>query len=275
MVPLDNDSLKIAFKEGNKLAKILGISQDYFNVKKVDRDMTYSILSPALTVCDVGGASGIDGLPISKHVNFTVILDINLDALKLGKMRAYELGLRSKIDFIKASAIKLPFRGKALNLVTCFSVLDHLPNKKSAQTAIFEFARVILYRGHVVITLPNTLFLLGTVIMKVKYLTESDAFFEQRFTPKELLTMATLAGLTPINFGSSYPSIIGDCILKNNLPKIVNKLPTELLNVLLRLSERIFELAERISYLKLVAPRVGYLFQKSNHSDFSQRSSSE
>lgn len=159
--------------------------KDLYNAKKVDRDLSYPFIEDFFIVCDVGGASGVDTFPIAKLASFTIDLDVDLSSLKIGKNHADEIGISRKIFFIGASASDLPFRSNILNMITCFSVLDHLPGKKSAQRAISEFSRVIRFKGYITITVPNKLFLFGTLLMRIKKYTDEDAYFEQRFTPKE------------------------------------------------------------------------------------------
>lgn len=235
------------------------IPKDYYNAKKVDRDLSRPFIKDFFIVCDVGGASGVDTFPIAKLAYFTINLDVNLSALKIGKKRADETGISNKLSFICASATDLPIRSKILDMITCFSVIDHLPGKKSAQRAISEFSRVVRRKGYTSITVPNMLFLLGTLSMRIKQYIDNDAYFEQRFTPKELNYMIKSVGLTPIYFDSRYPTIIGNHLLKYNFPKIIRKVPIKLLYPFMQLWEKIFGILQSVSWLKLCGARIGYL----------------
>ena len=237
----------------------LTIPKDYFIAKKVDRDLSYPFIKDFFIVCDVGGASGIDTFPISKRAYFTIDLDVNLNQLKIAKMRADDFEISNKLGFLGASATDLPFRSKILDMITCFSVIDHIPGKENAQRAISEFSKVVRHEGFVTITVPNNLFLLGTLMMGIKKYIGEDAYFEQRFSPKELQNMIKSAGLTPIIFDSHYPTVVAYTLLKWNCPKIIQKVPTRLLYPTLMLAAKIFEIIQHVPWLKLFGARMGYL----------------
>lgn len=235
------------------------IPKDYFKAKKVDRDLSHPFIKDFFIVCDVGGASGIDTFPIAKRAYFTIDLDVDLNALNIAKIRANDIEISNNLVFICASATELPFRKKILDMITCFSVIDHIPGKENAQKAISEFSRVVRHGGFVTITVPNNLFLLGTLSMKIKQYTDEDAYFEQRFSPREFQNMIKSAGLTPIIFDSRYPTVVGYALLKWNCPKIIQKVPTRLLYPILMMAEKIFGIIQHVPWLKLFGARMGYL----------------
>lgn len=237
----------------------LTIPKSYFNIKKVDRDLSYPFIKDFFKVCDVGGASGVDTFSIRKLAYFTINLDVNLTAIKIAKIRLDNIESSNNLVFISASATDLPFRSKTLDMITCFSVIDHIPRKENAQRSIFEFSRVVRHGGFVTITVPNKLFLLGTLFMWIKQRTDEDAYFEQRFSPKELLNMIKSAGLTPIIFNSRYPTVIEYQLLKWNCPKIILEIPTRLLHHVMMLTEKIFRMIQHVPWLKAYGARMGYL----------------
>jgi ubiquinone/menaquinone biosynthesis C-methylase UbiE len=232
---------------------------DYIDVKKVDRNLSYPFIKNSFLICDVGGAAGIDTHQIAKLAYFTIDLDLSLKALKSAKRHADDMGISNSIGFIKASAINMPFRCNLFDMITCFSVLDHIPGKINAQKAICEFSRVTRKNRYVSITVPNKLFLFGTLIMELKQSIDSDAYFEQRFSPKELYYMIKKAGLTPKIFGSRYPTIIGNHIMTHNFPKNFQKIPNELLFPLMKIAGKLFLHLQSISMFKLLGARMGYL----------------
>jgi ubiquinone/menaquinone biosynthesis C-methylase UbiE len=208
------------------------------------------------------GASGVDAFPLAMLGSFCIVLDINRSAVRIGKTFSKKVGLKSKIDFIIGSATALPFRDVSIDLVTCFSVLDHLLTKGDVRMSVHEFSRVIKDFGYVAITVPNKLFLIGTISMRLKRLLETDALFEERFTPREMREIMVQSGLTPIGFDSKYPTKIGVTFMKYNLPKIVSKFPKRLILSVFAVAESLFQRIERITWLRLFGARFGYLCLK-------------
>lgn len=228
----------------------------FYEAKEVDRRLSYFLVKPSFIICDVGGAKGIDALVIAKKGAFVIDLDINGFALKKAKEIAEKSKLGLRLSFIKASATNLPFRNECLDLVTCFSTLDHLPNKRSAYVAINEFSRVVRRRGYVAVTVPNKFFLIGTINMKIKSLTEPNLFLEHRFTPTELRRALTSSGLQPVIFDSEYPKSIGPGIL-DHFPKPLKKMPGNM--ILLSLLTKFFSWFTTTSFSRFTGPRMGYL----------------
>lgn len=233
-----------------------------YEIKEVDRRLSYPLVQRSSIVCDVGGAQGVDSFAFAEKGAFVIDVDINGYALKLGNKYAHELGLDSNLSFIKASATALPFRNEVFDLVTCFSTLDHLPNKRSAYSAINEFSRVARSQRHVAITVPNSLFFIGTVSMRVKDLTEPDAFFEQRFSPKELFYVMSKCRLMPIIIDSEFPKTAAPAILIFHFPKLFRKMPGMM--ALLFIGTRILNKVSKVNISKLFGARIGYLSVKSD-----------
>jgi len=235
----------------------------FYEVKEVDRRLSYPLVGEFSLVCDVGGAQGVDSFAFAEKGAFVVNLDINGHGLRFSNKNAHELGLDSNLNFIKASATALPFRDEAFDLITCFSVLDHLPNKRSAYRAIIEFSRVVKRQGHVAITVPNYLFFIGTVSMKVKNLTEPEAFFEQRFSPKELFYAMSKSKLMPIVVDSEFPKTAAPEILVSHFPRLFRKMPGTM--PLLSIGTRILDKFSKLNMTKLLGARMGYLAVKTGN----------
>lgn len=237
--------------------------EDLYEVKEVDRKLSYFLVGPSSIICDVGGESGVDAFPLAMRGSLCVCLDINRNAVRLGKLLSKRSSLlKAKVEFVIASATNLPFRNRSLDLVTCFSVLDHLPTKDDVCLAVHEFSMAVKEFGYVAITVPNKLFMIGTISMKMKHLLDADAFFEQRFTPWEMRKIVILSGLTPIAFHSKYPTKIGATVLEHNLPRIVSKIPKSLIIPVFVIAESLFRRVERRPWLWLFGARFGYLSQK-------------
>lgn len=237
---------------------------DLYEVKEVDRRLSYFVVNPSSVICDVGGETGVDSFPLATLGALCICLDINKAQLRKGKLLSRKRKLDSKLEFVVASATNMPFIDSAVNLVTCFSVLDHLPNKTCVRLAVNEFSRVVKEKGFVSITFPNTLFIAGTLSMKIKQLVDYDAFFEQRFSPSEMREIMFSSGLTPLASDSKYPTRIGNTVLEHNFPKIVSKIPQWIYRPVFSVAERTSIILEKRAWLKLFGARFGYLSQKSD-----------
>jgi ubiquinone/menaquinone biosynthesis C-methylase UbiE len=231
-----------------------------YEVKEVDRRLSYSLVQKSSLVCDIGGAQGVDAFAFAEKGASVINIDINGYALRVGNRHAHELKLNSTLSFVKASATNMPFRKGIFDLATCFSTLDHLPNKKSAYQAISEFSRIVRGSGYVAITVPNNLFLIGTISMRVKNLTDSEAFFEQRFTPKELFLALSKYSLKPIIVDSEFPKTVTPEILIFHFPKLFRRIPGIL--YLLSLGAKILAKTSRTNAARLFGARMGYLSMK-------------
>lgn len=232
----------------------------FYEVKDVDRRLSYSLVRRSSKICDVGGAKGIDAFAFAKKGAFVVNVDIEKSVLKEGKELAGKSKVCAKLNFIRASATNLPFKNQTFDLVTCFSTIDHLPDKRSVFKAISEFYRVVRQSGHVAVTVPNKAFIIGTIIMKLKNLTNKESFFEQRFTPKELFQILHACGLKPIAFDSEFPKSVGFGLLYYNFPKICRKIPG--IMTILSFGAYFFRKISKMKQAKLFGARMGYLSEK-------------
>jgi SAM-dependent methyltransferase len=259
----DYVSKSFCFLNGdNVLPSKIITSKDYYAIKEVDRKLAYSVIKSSFLFCDIGGADGVDAIPFSHVTSFGVCLDIDIKKLKRGLKNARTCQVEHKLDFIRATAVNVPFRNGAFDLVTSFSVIDHLPCKKRAREAIMEFARICKPGGYVVVTIPNKLFVVGTFLMKIKALTEKSSFFEQRFTAKEMAKFFTSSGLVILRYDSKYPTIIGSTTLRWNIPRTLLNVPQNIVKPLFILFAKMFQFAETLP-LKLLGARLGLLSQKS------------
>ena len=233
--------------------------EDYYEVKEVDRRLSYFLVTSSSITCDVGGSTGIDALPLAKLGSLCICVDINRGSIKVGKTLSKKKVFMNKLEFIVASTTHLPFKDSSLDLITCFSVLDHLPSKEDAFLAVNEFSRVIRDFKYVVVTVPNRLFLIGTVLMGLKQLLDSDAYFEQRFTPQEMKKMMVMSGLTPLALDSKYPTKV---LKESNLPRIMSRIPPRIFDPVLLIAESVSRKLEKRIWLRLFGARFGYLSQK-------------
>jgi ubiquinone/menaquinone biosynthesis C-methylase UbiE len=233
------------------------IPNDYFQVKIIDWKLSSPHIKPNILFCDVGGSAGTDDFPYVKAGAKCVCLDVNPYVLRDGKEKAKQEKIGDKIEHVRGSAAHLPFKSQIFDLVTSYSVIDHLPNKEAAYEAICEMSRIAKREGHVVITVPNKLFVMGTLMMAAKMMLQPDAFFEQRFTSKEMLRQCSKAGLQTTRYGSKYPLKIGQSILRHNAPQLLQRLPRSLMRSVCLLAEGAFTIAEQDLNLCLLGARFG------------------
>jgi ubiquinone/menaquinone biosynthesis C-methylase UbiE len=238
---------------------IVTLDFDYYEIKNIDRKLSEKYAKPNTLFCDVGGAGGTDAFNFLLKGAEGVCVDISSHALRTGCERAKKNRLENRIGFVKASATDLPFPISTFDLTTSFSVIDHIPPKRAAYHAIGEFARITKYSGYVSVTVPNKLFLLGTVVMRARMLLQpNDGFFEQRFTPKELARCCTKIGLQIIEYDSKYPTVVGNTIMNWYLPRIVLRIPLRILYLLSKLGTAIFNVMEKNLKLRLLGARYGF-----------------
>jgi ubiquinone/menaquinone biosynthesis C-methylase UbiE len=245
-------------------AQLQLVLKGYEDTKEVDRKLSHLVIKPSFTICDVGGSSGKDLLSLVEKCAFAVNLDIDTEKVKRAKSTFKAHICNSKLECIRASAVQLPFKDETFDLATCFSVIDHLVTKQNAHLAISELSRITRPGGFVAATVPNKLFLPGTVAMNVKKILEPEMgrTFEQRFTPAELRKRLASSGLTPVIFASKYPCTIASMqmIMNWNLPRFLKKMPQ--IMVALSLCARILRVVEKTQVLKLTGARMGYLCRK-------------
>src|SRR3990172_3462751 len=78
-------------------------SEDFNEIKEVDRKLSYSVVNPSSIICDVGAATGIEAFPMAIRGTLCVCLDINKASLKRGKILSKKRGIDTKIEFVVAS----------------------------------------------------------------------------------------------------------------------------------------------------------------------------
>jgi 2-polyprenyl-3-methyl-5-hydroxy-6-metoxy-1,4-benzoquinol methylase len=87
---------------------------------------------------------------IEKGCKFVVGVDLNIVALR----KAKETIPDGKCEFVRASAIALPFKAKSFQGITVFDVLEHLP--VGSEFIFFSKANYLLARnGLLVLSVPN------------------------------------------------------------------------------------------------------------------------
>lgn len=104
------------------------------------------------------------------------------------------------IDYIIGDFTKLSFEDCSFDVVSCVSVLEHMPHDDQIR-GIKEMARVVKNGGKLIITYDNHVDLTDTFINN-SGLTPSDLVYY--YKPKNL-------------YNDNFPDVIGICLLKNNV----------------------------------------------------------
>jgi SAM-dependent methyltransferase len=233
---------------------------DVYEVKAIDRRLSRPFIKPNFIVCDIGGGYGIDVLPFAELSSRSILLEINFRVFESVRSTAKGLGLDSRMDFIMASTLYLPYRKGVFDLVSSFSVLDHVPGEDSHHKAIREMSRVARDFGYVIVTVPNKFFIIGTITRKMIQFMENP-FLEIHFTPKEIRESMMNSGLTPLLFDVKYPTIIRSHVINHHFPNFVKKIPQILLIPFIHICEKVFGRLEKGCF-KIFGARMGYLCQK-------------
>jgi ubiquinone/menaquinone biosynthesis C-methylase UbiE len=180
----------------------------YLRVKRVDLELTP--IKPHDVVLDVGCGFGQDCVLFSKWGCFAVGVDISKDFLRIKKL----LKDLATLNFVRASAFKLPFRDGSFDVVVSYSAIEH--TSKNYLEWVKEMKRVTKKLGYVIITTSNRLLnVLLVILSKIKNIYMHKKYkqrhLERFFSPKEFRQMIDAMGLKMIKCNScglyyhSYP----------------------------------------------------------------------
>ncbi|MDD3296613.1 MAG: methyltransferase domain-containing protein [Candidatus Omnitrophica bacterium] len=95
-------------------------------------------------VLDAGCGTGIQSLVLAKNGIRTIGIDISEEMLLIAKDKADSAGLSSFVDFIMASAERLPFKNDTFDACVLYGVLHHLSNP---QNALIDVSKKIKNKG--------------------------------------------------------------------------------------------------------------------------------
>jgi SAM-dependent methyltransferase len=98
----------------------------------------------ALSLLDLGCGTG-GNFPVLKKFGQVISCDIEPEALRFAR-RQFPKG-----KWLKADAVKLPFRNESFDVVTAFDLLEHLQKERAA---LKEWMRVLKPGGLLVLTVP-------------------------------------------------------------------------------------------------------------------------
>jgi len=96
---------------------------------------------------EVGVGDGRYTIPLAKHGNLVVGVDISQEMLKKCSKKAEHHKVQNVVSLVKADAERLPFKNGIFEKVICISTLVHVPNYEKA---VDEYFRVAQDRGKVI-----------------------------------------------------------------------------------------------------------------------------
>lgn len=87
-----------------------------------------------LTLLDVGSSTGLIDMQLASFFKSVTGVDVDENALEFAKKN----NTHSNLQFMKASADKLPFNEGSFNVVVCTHVYEHVPNSRRLFNEIYR-----------------------------------------------------------------------------------------------------------------------------------------
>lgn len=226
------------------LGKITGnaYAETYMRIKKVDRRLSLKMISPSMSILDVGGGLGLDDLLFAHEGAHPVIVDLNHEDLKNGKRICRDLRLHDNFNHLIADARHLPFKNESFDMVTSFSSIEHLPKRYQFKIWIREMTRVLKNRGKFILTTSNKLWVMHPIARLSFGLKRHSP--EHFFTPKEIVAESEQCNIRVEAFDA------GTIFYRNYF---LIPLPNKLAEALENLANQL----EKLHYLKLLCGRMG------------------
>ncbi len=140
-------------------------------------------------------------------------VDLDADSVAFANQR-YQL---ASLTYRQADVTELPFADAALELVTCFETIEHVPD---AAKALAELTRVLAPQGILLISTPNRTV---TSPGKARHETPDNQFHQVEFTPPEFDELLSLQYRVIARYGQRMlPSFLfpqrGSRLLKALMP---------------------------------------------------------
>jgi ubiquinone/menaquinone biosynthesis C-methylase UbiE len=152
MNPKTHDHLDEAHEEvpGNYYHEAIKVNvlQRFWHTQRIKQIRKILENNLSKKILDVGCHGGKLTSEIQKKLPKAQIdgIDISKQAISFAKQKY------KKIHFKVGRAEKLPYKANSFNLVTCFEVLEHVPNP---EIVISEISRVLKKRGQTIILVPS------------------------------------------------------------------------------------------------------------------------
>lgn len=196
------------FKDGYRFNPVYLASKalaDWFLLAGVDLE--------SKSVLNIGCAEPIDELQFIEKVDCWFALDNNEKVLKAAEAvtgRRLHPDLFAKLRFVSGDATGLPFADATFDIVTSFSAIEHIPDRKKRKMSIKEMARVVKKGGYVIVTVPNR-WNAAWHLWSLRAMREgrTDFGYCYNYSPLELRREMVEAGLKVIKFSSDYRRTYG------------------------------------------------------------------
>lgn len=107
-----------------------------------------SLLNSNMVVADIACGEGYGTNYISNFVNKVIGVDISYDAISHARAKY----TKKNIEFLQASAIKVPLEDNSVDLIVSFETIEHL---ESHYEMLKEFKRILKHEGILVISTPD------------------------------------------------------------------------------------------------------------------------
>lgn len=156
-------------------------------------------------VLDIGCGLGGDAMIFYVMGARVIAADISISLLRDMKERIDSLeSTVEDIHLVLCDIRNLPFENAAFDVIMCFSVLDHIKNKRDRKKSLTEIARTLKHYGKAIVTVPNSMNFPWKLINWVGQKTHVITYgYEHWFFPTELLRLLRNAGLKPSKLASS------------------------------------------------------------------------
>ncbi len=123
-------NLKILDKKSREIKanKILAVIKDYANKnnKKIN----------SFNCLDIGCSTGLITSFLSKNFKKTIGIDTDFNAIKSAKKLS-----KKNLNFIKASALEIPFKNDSFDLVICNHIYEHVPDAQKMFDEIYNLLK--------------------------------------------------------------------------------------------------------------------------------------
>lgn len=245
-------------KHWNRFSPDDEVPKSYIQVSEVDRRLLDGVELKNKRLLNVGaGAYGVSEIHFLKRGAYVTALDIEDTSFRILSNRIkHELPEASeRFKTVKGSATNMPFASDSFDTVTAFSTIDHIPSKELRESAIREMARVVKKSGKIAVTMPNRLFLPGTILSPV--FKKRTKLYEHRYYPGELKKLLKKNGIKILKFDSETIEIIDKTIVDYRLPAILKKFP-----FLIDILAYPMKILNKSKFLKRFGARMGYLGEK-------------
>jgi len=95
-------------------------------------------------VVDVGAGNGLSSIPFCEKGCHILLLDLNVDALRLAREVYRRLGLHKYIDLVLGDSFHLPFRDKSMDLAFSWGLLEHFKSSEGILREKMHVAKDIM-----------------------------------------------------------------------------------------------------------------------------------